>query len=97
MFKDKFLFFLFILLFTISGQTSVANKFTNINPDAFCSSNEKNNNKGHCNLCLVCELDYFDKNKYYFSLLQFDVEQHNILITLFNNPKIYPRSNSPPM
>ena len=71
MLSNKFFFKLFILLFLLYGQTSVAKNFININSDDFCSSNEEANNVDHCNLCLISELDYFKNNKYYSDLLNF--------------------------
>ena len=97
MLSNKFFFKLFILLFLLYGQTSVAKNFINIYPEGFCSSNEENNNVSHCNLCLISELDYFKNNKYYSDLLNFSVKK-TILFEVFlsHDPKIVPRSNSPP-
>ena len=97
MLSNKFFFKLFILLFLLYGQTSVAKNFINTNSDDFCSSNKEVNNVDHCNLCLISELDYFKNNKYYSDLLKFS-EKKNILFEIFfsHSPKIFPRSNSPP-
>ena len=97
MFNNKFLLNIFIFLFLIYGQTSVANNFIDINPDGFCSSNEQDINIDHCNFCLMSELDYFNDYKYYTGLLNFDVKKNCLFISfLTHNSKIYPRSNSPP-
>ena len=97
MLSNKFFFKLFILLFLLYGQTSVAKNFININSDDFCSSNEEDNNVDHCNLCLISELDYFKNNKYYSDLLNFSEKKTILFETFFSHsPKIFPKSNSPP-
>ena len=97
MLNIRFFFNIFILLFLLHGQTSVAKNYINIDPNGFCSSNEEDNNVSHCNLCLISELDYFKNNKYYSDLLKLCVKK-KILFEIFlsHDPKIFPRSNSPP-
>ena len=97
MLNIRFFFNTFILLFLLYGQTSVAKNYINIDPNGFCSSNEEDNNVSHCNLCLISELDYFKNNKYYSDLFKLCVKK-KILFEIFlsHDPKIFPRSNSPP-
>jgi len=96
MLNNKTFFKIFIFLFLLYGQNSVAKNFINIDPDGFCSSNEENNNNNHCNLCLISELDYLNNNKYYSNLLKLDVKKLLFKAFLSHNPKIQPKSNSPP-
>lgn len=97
MLNIRLFFNAFILLFLLYGQTSVAKNYINIDPNGFCSSNEEDNNVSHCNLCLISELDYFKNNKYYSDLFKLCVKK-KILFEIFlsHDPKIFPRSNSPP-